>query len=51
MSAPRFQIGAAVTVRRGTRDPDFPDIPLGGWTGTVRTQQTAVYEEEEDEGQ
>jgi hypothetical protein len=36
VSAPRFQIGAAVTVRRGTRDPDFPDIPLGGWTGTVR---------------
>ncbi|HEX2084634.1 MAG TPA: DUF5941 domain-containing protein [Solirubrobacteraceae bacterium] len=24
---------------------------VAGWTGTVRTQQTAVYEEEEDEGQ
>ena len=24
---------------------------VAGWTGTVRSQQTAVYEEEEDEGQ
>jgi len=24
---------------------------VAGWTGTVRTQQTGVYEEEEDEGQ
>ncbi len=35
-AVPRFQIGELVTVRRGTRDPDFPDIPLGGWTGRVR---------------
>lgn len=32
---PRYQIGDQVTVRRGTLDPDFPDIPLGGWTGTI----------------
>ena len=24
---------------------------VAGWTGTVRMQQTAVYEEQEDEGQ
>lgn len=35
-ATPRFQIGDRVTVRRGTRDPDFADIPLGGWTGTIR---------------
>lgn len=36
MSVPRFKLGDVVTVRRGTRDPDFPDIPLGGWSGCVR---------------
>ncbi|HEX2087868.1 MAG TPA: DUF5941 domain-containing protein [Solirubrobacteraceae bacterium] len=29
----------------------FVGESVAGWTGTVRTQQTAVYEEEEDEGQ
>jgi hypothetical protein len=24
-----------VRVRKGVKDPDYPDIPLGGWTGTV----------------
>jgi hypothetical protein len=36
VAVPRFKVGDAVTVRRGTRDPDFPDIPLGGWTGAIR---------------
>jgi hypothetical protein len=31
----RFVPGAKVRVRHGVRDPDFPDIPLGGWAGTV----------------
>src|SRR5438270_2838382 len=31
----RFPIGAKVRVKRGVSDPDFPDIPLGGWAGTV----------------
>ena len=31
----RFAVGAQVRVKPGTRDPDFPDIPLGGWAGTV----------------
>ena len=32
---PRFKIGDKVRVKHGVRDPDFPDMPLGGWTGTV----------------
>jgi hypothetical protein len=31
----RFTAGAPVRVRPGTTDPDFPDIPLGGWAGTI----------------
>src|SRR4051794_13650406 len=34
--AARFQIGAKVRVKSGVRDPDFSDIPLGGWAGTVK---------------
>jgi len=32
----RFFAGCRVRVRPGTQDPNFPDIPLGGWSGTVR---------------
>jgi hypothetical protein len=32
----RFAAGAQVRVKLGTTDPDFPDIPLGGWAGTIR---------------
>jgi hypothetical protein len=32
----RFTAGAQVRVKPGTTDPDFPDIPLGGWAGTIR---------------
>jgi Calcium binding len=31
----RFKVGAKVRVKPGVSDPDFPDMPLGGWTGTV----------------
>ena len=34
--AARFPVGAKVRVKRGVSDPDFPDIPLGGWSGTVK---------------
>jgi hypothetical protein len=32
---PRFKIGDKIRVKSGVSDPDFPDMPLGGWTGTV----------------
>ena len=32
---PRFQVGDKVRVKSGVIDPDFPDIPLGGWSGTI----------------
>ena len=31
----RFKPGEKVRVRRGVRDTDYPDMPLGGWTGDV----------------
>jgi hypothetical protein len=36
-TSPRFQIGAKVRVKSAVRDPDFPDIPLGAWAGTIKT--------------
>ncbi len=30
-----FAVGERVRARRGATDPDFPDMPLGGWAGTV----------------
>ncbi len=30
-----FAVGDRVRVRRGVADPDFPDLPIGGWAGTV----------------
>ena len=32
---PEFSVGDRVRVRYGIADPDFPDIPLGGWAGTI----------------
>ena len=32
---PKFSVGDRVRVKYGIADPDFPDIPLGGWTGTI----------------
>jgi hypothetical protein len=32
----RFKPGDKVRVKHAVRDPDFPDIPLGGWAGTVK---------------
>ena len=34
-SPPKFSVGEAVRVKPGVNDPDFPDIPFGGWAGTV----------------
>jgi hypothetical protein len=40
----RFEPGDKVRVKRGVRDPNFSDIPLGGWAGTIK-------EVEQSEGQ
>src|SRR5450631_1698792 len=34
--SPRFQPGDRVRVKSGVRDPNFADIPLGGWAGIVK---------------
>ena len=31
----RFKVGDRVRVRRGVADVEYPDLPLGGWAGTV----------------
>lgn len=50
--SPLFEPGAKVRVKRGVTDPDFPDIPLGGWAGTIEAIEQAegqtVYEIEWD---
>src|SRR5881275_1960154 len=43
-SPPRFEPGDKVRVRHGVLDPDFPDIPLGGWAGTVKEVERAKGE-------
>ncbi len=30
-----FSVGDQVRVKYGTVDPDYPDLPLGGWAGTI----------------
>lgn len=30
-----YATGDRVRVRRGATDPDYPDLPIGGWAGTV----------------
>jgi len=37
----RFEPGAKVRVKLGVRDPDFADIPLGGWAGIVKEVERA----------
>ena len=39
-SAP-FQVGDKVRVNHGFMDVDYPDMPLGGWAGTVTEVQGA----------
>jgi len=35
LHGPRFSLGDMVRVRHGTCDPDYPDIPMGGWIGQI----------------
>src|SRR5271167_1948166 len=51
--SPRFQVEEKVRVKYGVIVPDFPEIPLGGWTGTVteveQTDDQITYEIEWDQ--
>jgi hypothetical protein len=31
----KFKVGDKVCVKHGIKDVDYPDIPLGGWAGTI----------------
>jgi hypothetical protein len=31
----KFAVGCLVRIRPGVIDPEYPDLPLGGWLGTV----------------
>jgi uncharacterized protein YodC (DUF2158 family) len=31
----KFKVGDKVRVKHGIRDTDYPDMPLGGWAGTI----------------
>jgi hypothetical protein len=31
----KFAVADSVRVKSGVMDPDYPDIPLGGWRGTI----------------
>jgi hypothetical protein len=42
---PRFEPGAKVRVRSGVTVPDFEDIPLGGWTGTIKESDQPEIDE------
>ena len=50
---PRFKVGDKVRVKRGVSDPDFPDMPLGGWSGKIteiieqKNQINCVFELDE----
>ena len=36
---PKFSVGDAVRVKRGVADPNFDDIPIGGWAGRITEMQ------------
>ena len=31
----KFQVGDKVRVKHGIKDVEYPDVPLGGWAGTI----------------
>ncbi len=38
-SGRKFKIGDKVRVKHGFMDGDYPDMPIGGWSGTVKDVQ------------
>lgn len=49
----KFAVGTEVRVKPGIKDPDFPDIPLGGWSGKIadvaQRKEGPVYQIEWDD--
>ena len=41
--AAQFRIGDKVRVRHGVLDNDYPDMPLGGWAGTISETHDDTY--------
>ena len=35
--APRYAARDRVRVKQGVKDTDYPDVPMGGWAGTIST--------------
>jgi len=33
--SPKFAVGDRIRVKHGIKDADYPDMPMGGWAGTV----------------
>jgi hypothetical protein len=40
---PVFSVGSRVRLKRGVVDPEYPDMPLGGWLGTVVEIEEGSY--------
>ena len=38
----RFPVGTRVRVKNHIMDPDYPELPLGGWAGEVADVQEGV---------
>jgi len=44
-AAAKFGVGDKVRVKHGVRDVDYPDMPLGGWAGTIaEVHKNGMYE-------
>jgi uncharacterized protein YodC (DUF2158 family) len=41
----KFKVGDRVRVKHGVKDADYPDLPMGGWAGTiVKSGKPGTYE-------
>lgn len=43
VTPPQFAVGDRVRVKPGVVDPEYPDMPMGGWLGTVSQVEEAAY--------
>ena len=40
---PKFAVGSRVRAKKGVTAPNDPDVPLGGWLGTVSQVSGSIY--------